>query len=236
MENLNLGPKTRKDVTPEEKDIILEDLKRILKNQKLNNMFRKTFRRLVKRLEGFSHDLRIDYHIVLLNEGTGKRYSIIEGKKPSIASKPIEFGIVGATIQQNHDDYQSLFVQFKQNKDMPTLAYADSSTGEISDITGNIITEIMDSEDNLPLWDEKKKDFAIVATTIKSKRGKTIGACSIDFSSQTGSFPTFSFRKAEVEEIFGILYTFKTVFEQVVHSEEANLVKEVIETATRKGK
>ncbi len=58
---------------------------------------------------------------------------------------------------------------------------------------------------------------------------KIIGACSVDFSAHSDSFPDFSFRESEVLEVFDVLYTFKEIFEKFMYMENTSMLKELID-------
>lgn len=196
-----------------------------LSNGELNNTFDDVTNRLVKRLESFSKELSVDYHIVLTSDKLNARYSIIEGKNPNYAYKELDFGIVGSLLKQRRSKYQSLFVQFKFSSEFPVVAYSESENQKIEKLSSIMVTKLL-GKDNDPVWNSQKKDFAIAASLIKDKNGKPIGACSIDFSTN-GLFPDFSFRKDEVEEVFDILYTFKLIFEKLIYmdSSESSIIE-----------
>lgn len=210
----------------EENDEILVALKEKLAEQDLNNIFEEVTDRLMGRLQMFSEDLSVDYHIVLINQNNKKRYSIIEGKKPSIACKPLEYGIVGGLLKQKRKKYQSIFVQFKYSEKSPTIAYAQGK--KLEKLTESVLANVLGA-DNVPYWNSQKKDFAIAATQIKDMNEKIIGACSVDFAARSDTFPDFSFREPEVLEVFDVLYTFKEIFEKFMYMENSSMIKDLMD-------
>lgn len=229
MSDVGAEDKNEKRQEANENDHILLELKKLLKDEELNNIFDDIFCRLIEGLQKFSTELNVDYHIVVLNREKGVRYSIIEGKKPSIASKPIDFGIVGSLINNPRKKYQSIFVQFKFSLNAPTIVYSDADK-ILKKLEPNVIEKLI-KEENAPIWDAKRKDFAIAASLIKDTNDNVIGACSIDFGAKSDAFPDFSFRESEIKEVFNVLYTLKVVFEKLMCMESSELLKKVIKLA-----
>lgn len=190
-------------------------IKEALSDGIISDTFDDVISRLVKRLEGFSKDLSVDYHIVLMDKKQNVRYSIIEGKNPNFAYKDLDYGIVGSLFKQRRKKYQSMFVQFRFSKESPSVVYYETGSHRINKMEPNVITEVLGGNID-SVWNPDKGDFAIAASLIKNPANEIIGACSIDFSASE-QFPDFSFRKNEVEEIFDILYTFKLIFEKLIY-------------------
>lgn len=200
--------------------IVSKKIEEALSDGFLNNVFDEVTSRLVKRLENFSKELSVDYHIVLADERLKVRYSIIEGKNPNYAFKELDYGIVGSLLKQRRTKYQSIFVQFKFSNNYPVVAYSESEDSKIEKISPNLMTKLL-GKDNDPVWDSKTNDYAIAASLIKDQSGNPIGACSIDFSTN-GQFPDFSFRKGEVQEVFDILFTFRHIFERLIYCDPSS--------------
>ena len=190
-------------------DITLLNLQSVLSDNSLNNMFESVLSPITDILGNISYDLKVDYHIVLLDRKSQKRYSIIEGKKATIDSKPIKYGVVGALFENTRKNNKSLFAQFQYNDNSPKNAYIYEND-KLTMISTDDYDDIFPLY-NKPIWDVNNKIFAIATTLIK-RDAKVIGACSIDFTTKTENYPAFVFRENEINFIFKVLYVIKNLF------------------------
>lgn len=225
--NANIGIKTPvyQTQTTEEEFSVLDALnknKSIIED--LNNVYLKSLKRIINKLNSFSKQLNIDYHVVLIDENKQKRYSIIEKKTISIGCRDINFGVVGTLLKTQRENYESIFVQFGSpcNIVQPMMY-----TAYEPDISLEKVEDLFTNSDDV-IWNSQEKIFAIAATRI-SHQNKIVGALSFDFRFDNESiYPNFSFREPEIRDIFDALYTSKKMFENLVYNDYSKSIEKIM--------
>ena len=234
FEHRDISPKTSTDelfndesISPDDIDKQISDkrsnITKSLENCGVRNLYNDVIERVLKPLSNFSSEIDIDYHIVLIDKRLDKRFSIIEKVNPDYSSKNLYYGVVGAVLRQEMEQHQTLMVQFRQSINEPTIVYNSTQKGPV--LLKQKVVEQLSLSGNETLWNPETQDFAIAATVIRDSNNRTVGACSIDFSSKNKEYPYYSFRRNEIELVFDTLYTMRKVFECFFYI-DAGLIRE----------